>query len=102
MTEREEHYTMADVLTWNEQDHRELIEGVPVEMPMPLRIHQEIRGNLGIRLADYARGKACEAFFVPLAGGYCEPPSGFCNRNCCGQLLFCGIVSKRLRRYKLV
>ncbi len=60
-------YTMADVLTWDEQDHRELIEGVPVEMPMPLRIHQEVRGNLGIQLANYARGKVCEVFFVPLA-----------------------------------
>ena len=62
-----ERYTMADAMAWDEQDHRELIEGVPMEMPMPFRVHQEIRGDLGVQLANYAKGKACEVFFVPLA-----------------------------------
>lgn len=28
-----ERYTMADAMAWDEQDRRELIEGVPMEMP---------------------------------------------------------------------
>lgn len=36
-------------------------------MKIPLRIHQKVRRNLGIQLYNYADGKACEIYFVPLA-----------------------------------
>lgn len=61
------HYTLADALTWSEQDHIELIDGAPVQMAFPLTIHQEVRMNLGIQLANYAQGKTCHVYFVPLA-----------------------------------
>ena len=38
---------MADALAWGEQDHNELIYGVPFDLKIPLRIHQEVRRNLG-------------------------------------------------------
>ena len=33
-------YTFADYLTWDEDDHIELIYGYPYMMSPPLRIHQ--------------------------------------------------------------
>lgn len=35
-------------------------------MPLPLRVHQQIRTELGMQLTHYARGKACSVYFVPL------------------------------------
>lgn len=61
------HYTLADALTWSEQDHIELICGVPFDLKIPPRVHQEIRRNLGIQLYNYAEGKTCEVYYVPLA-----------------------------------
>ena len=58
---------MADALAWGEQDHNELIYGVPFDLKIPLRIHQEVRRNLGIQLYNYADGKLCEVYYVPLA-----------------------------------
>ena len=36
-------YTFADYLTWDEDDHIELIYGYPYMMSPPLRIHQNAR-----------------------------------------------------------
>ena len=63
----ESHYTLTDALAWGEQDHNELIYGIPFDLKIPLRIHQEIRGSLGIQFYNYAEGKACEVYCVPLA-----------------------------------
>ena len=37
---QEARYTLADALTWDEQDHIELIDGYPVMMAPPVRVHQ--------------------------------------------------------------
>lgn len=63
----ENHYTLADALTWGEQDHNELIYGAPFDLKIPLRIHQEVRRNLGAQLYHYAEGKTCEVYGLPLA-----------------------------------
>lgn len=63
----DKHYTFADVLTWPEDAHIELIEGVPYQLPRRLRIHQEICQNLGLLLWEYMEDKAGEVFFMPLS-----------------------------------
>ena len=37
---QEKHYTYADYLTWDERERVELIEGAPVMMSPPSRVHQ--------------------------------------------------------------
>ena len=43
---KEKFYTLADALTWDEQDRIELIQGSPVMMAPPSRVHQKISGEL--------------------------------------------------------
>lgn len=43
LPETKERYTFADYLEWEEAEHTELIDGIPMMMAPPLRIHQEIR-----------------------------------------------------------
>lgn len=39
---KEDRYTLADALTWDERERIELIDGAPVMMAPPSRLHQEI------------------------------------------------------------
>ena len=64
---KEDHYTLADVLTWNEQERIELIDGAPVMMAPPSRAHQKISGELGRQLGNYLDGKKCEVYAAPFA-----------------------------------
>ena len=50
-------YTFADYLEWENAEHTELIDGAPVMIAPPLRIHQEINGELFRQLANYLDGK---------------------------------------------
>lgn len=38
---KEDRYTLADALTWDKRERIELIDGAPVMMAPPLRLHQE-------------------------------------------------------------
>lgn len=60
-------HTLADILAWKEESYIELIYGVLVEQEIPPRIHQEVRGKLGMQLFAYAMGKPCAVYNVPLA-----------------------------------
>ena len=64
---KEERYTLADVLTWDEQERAELIEGALVMMAPPSRIHQKISAELGRQLGNYLEGKRCEVYAAPFA-----------------------------------
>lgn len=64
---KEDRYTMADVLSWDEQKHTELIEGVPVMMAPPTRVHQEISGALFAQLHNYLEEKPCKVYAAPFA-----------------------------------
>ena len=64
---REEHYTFADSLTWDESERMELIEGIPVMMSPPTRIHQEISGEIYRQIANYLDGKKCKVYPAPFA-----------------------------------
>ena len=58
-------YTFADYLTWDEDDHIELIYGYPCMMSPPLRIHQKVSGELFAQLHGYLDGKKCEVYAAP-------------------------------------
>lgn len=64
---REDRYTMAEVLTWDEHEHTELIEGTPVMMAPPSRIHQEISGAIFAQIHNYLEGKKCKVYSAPFA-----------------------------------
>lgn len=64
---REDRFTLADALTWDEQERVELIEGVPVMMSPPTRVHQKIAGELFRQIGNYLEGKKCEVYAAPFA-----------------------------------
>lgn len=61
-------YTYADVLTWNEGERAELIDGeVFLMAPAPSRAHQEIGGEIFRQIANYLEGKRCRVYHAPFA-----------------------------------
>ena len=64
---QEARYTLADALTWDEQDHIELIDGYPMMMSPPVRVHQKVSMSLSTQLDNYLTGKTCEVYAAPFA-----------------------------------
>ena len=65
---QENRYTLADTLSWDEQERIELIYGDPVMMaPASARNHQEASGELFGQLHNYLKGKRCKVYHVPFA-----------------------------------
>lgn len=64
---KREQYTFADVLTWAENEHIEIINGEAFMMAPPSRIHQKISGELFRQLANFLEGKKCEVYPAPFA-----------------------------------
>ena len=60
-------FTFADYLTWNEDEHIELIDGEAVMMAPPSTAHQLISGELFRQLANFLEGKKCRAIPAPFA-----------------------------------
>lgn len=58
-------YTFADVLTWDEDDRIEIINGEPFMMAPPSRVHQEIVAELTRQLGNYLGGKRCKVYPAP-------------------------------------
>lgn len=58
-------YTFADVLTWEENERVELIDGEAVMMAPPSVEHQRISREIFRQLANYLEGKKCEVFAAP-------------------------------------
>ena len=58
-------YTFADILTWDESDRIEIINGEAFMMAPPSRIHQEIMMELSAQLHEYLRGKHCKVYPAP-------------------------------------
>ena len=63
----EERYTLADALTWDENERVELIYGVPYMMSPPIRVHQEILMELVVQIRTYLSGKKCRVYPAPFA-----------------------------------
>lgn len=64
---QENRYTLADALSWDEQERIELIYGYPMMMSPPIRIHQKVSGELFGQLRNYLKGKKCEVYHAPFA-----------------------------------
>ena len=60
-----ERYTFADVLTWEESDRIEIINGEAVMMAPPSRIHQKVSFEIGRQIGNYLEGKKCEVYPAP-------------------------------------
>lgn len=58
-------YTFADVLSWDEEERIEIIDGEAFMMATPSRIHQEISGELFRQLANFLEGKQCRVYPAP-------------------------------------
>ena len=62
---KEENFTYADALEWEDSFRAELIEGEIFMMAPPETIHQDIVGELFAILHNYLNGKACRAYIAP-------------------------------------
>lgn len=60
-------FTYADYLTWDENERIELLDGSPVMMAPPSRMHQKISMEISRQLANYLEGKKCEVYAAPFA-----------------------------------
>ena len=59
-------YTFADVLTWDEGERAEIIDGEVILMaPSPSRVHQGISGEICRQLGNYLKGKKCKVYAAP-------------------------------------
>ena len=67
MSAPKDHYTFADCLAWGEDERVEIINGEPVMMAPPTRIHQKILMELSRQLANFLEGKKCEVYPAPFA-----------------------------------
>jgi Uma2 family endonuclease len=60
-------YTVADYLTWPDDERWELIDGIAYAMaPAPTTKHQGIAGRLYSRLEQRLNGKPCRPFIAPV------------------------------------
>ena len=64
---QEKLYTLADLLSWEEEVRMELIDGVPIMMATPVRAHQKSVRELFGQLYNYLKGKQCEVYTAPFA-----------------------------------
>lgn len=62
---KQERVTFADVLTWDEDERIEIINGEALMMATPSRIHQEICFEIGRQLGNYLDGKQCKVYPAP-------------------------------------
>lgn len=61
-----QHHTYADYLAWPEDVRYELIDGIAYAMaPAPLRVHQEILGELYRQTGNALEGRSCRPFIAP-------------------------------------
>jgi len=63
--ERTGRYTYADYVTWDDDQRWELIDGEAYLMSAPIRVHQEIIGNLFYQLKNFLKGKHCKVYLAP-------------------------------------
>lgn len=60
-----ERYTFADVLTWDEAERIEIIDGEAFMMAPPSSYHQKICFQIGRQLGNFLEGKRCEVYPAP-------------------------------------
>jgi Uma2 family endonuclease len=63
---KEQKFTYADYLTWEDDERRELIQGIVHDMsPAPYTKHQRILLNLSVLIKSFLKGKDNEVFIAP-------------------------------------
>lgn len=62
-----ERYTLADVLAWDGPERMEIIDGEPVMLATPVRIHQGVATQIARLLGNYLEGKRCKVYAAPFA-----------------------------------
>jgi Uma2 family endonuclease len=62
---KQERYTYADVLEWDETVRAEIIDGELYMMAPPARLHQDISRELFGQLYNYLDGKPCKIYAAP-------------------------------------
>lgn len=62
---KEERYTFADYLTWDEDPRYELIDGEAIMMAPPSTVHQLVSMELSRQFANYLEGKKCRVIAAP-------------------------------------
>ena len=67
LPEEKPRYTFADVLTWEEKERIEIINGEAFMMATPSRIHQGIVAELTRQFGNYLEGKQCRVYPAPFA-----------------------------------
>lgn len=60
-----EYYTFADFLEWDESERYEIIYGEPYMMATPLRVHQDVVGELFSQIKEYLKDKPCKVYVSP-------------------------------------
>lgn len=55
----------ADYQKWPDDKRYEIIDGIVYAMNAPLRVHQEILGELFLQFANYLKGKPCKVYIAP-------------------------------------
>jgi Uma2 family endonuclease len=63
---KDEPFTYADYLKWDDDERWELIDGIAYNMtPAPSRFHQKISGDLFLQLGNFFRNTSCEVYAAP-------------------------------------
>lgn len=65
--DKQELYTFADYLTWDETERLEIIDGAPVMQAAPTPTHQRMLSELNRQFANFLEGKPCMVFPAPFA-----------------------------------
>lgn len=61
----------ADYQTWADDERCEIIDGTVYAMNAPLRIHQEILGELFLQFASFLKGKPCKVLCCAFRCAFC-------------------------------
>lgn len=59
---QENRYTYADLMTWDEGERWELIDGYPMMMSSPTPRHSDVSGEIYRQITTYLLGKKCKAY----------------------------------------
>ena len=64
--DRNKRFTYKNYISWGEDIHCELIDGIPYLMSAPTIWHQRIAAGLWKQLDDFLDGKQCQALIAPV------------------------------------
>lgn len=57
--------TYADLITWDEGERWEIINGYPMMMSSPTSLHSDVSGEIFRQIANYLVGKKCKVRHAP-------------------------------------